>query len=292
MGDTTLSSTGNGSGRTGGRGRLRSVALHGGLGLMLLIYSTPIVGVVLTALQSNAEISAQGVWHLPEAPSLDSFVELFTNSHTAQYLLNSVLVSIPATLLSVGCGFLLGYVFSQAQGRLAGILFGIVIAGMFFPPQSVLIPLFQLFNAIGLYDTLAPLVLIHVAFGIPICTLLMRNFMIALPSGLREAAIVDGAGEWSVLLRVVMPLTLPAAAVLATLQFTWIWNDFLWPLILTRSDSARTIMAGIVSLKGQYSTVWTAQAAMAIVASLPTLAIFLLFQRYFIKGLTLGSIKE
>jgi len=114
----------------------------------------------------------------------------------------------------------------------------------------------------------------------------------ALPSGLREAAIVDGAGEWSVLFRVIVPLLLPALAVLATLQFTWIWNDFLWPLVLTRSEEAKTVMAGINAMKGQYSTVWSAQAAMAVLASIPTVVVFVVFQRYFIAGLTMGSVKE
>ena len=121
-----------------------------------------------------------------------------------------------------------------------------------------------------------------------ITTLLMRNFMIALPSGLREAAIVDGAGEWSVLLKVIVPLSLPALAVLATLQFTWIWNDFLWPLVFTRSQEAKTVMAGINALKGQYNVAGSAQAAMAVIASIPTVVVFIVFQRYFIAGLTLG----
>jgi multiple sugar transport system permease protein len=130
------------------------------------------------------------------------------------------------------------------------------------------------------------------SIGLAITTLLMRNFMSALPSGLREAAIVDGAGEWSVLFRVILPLTLPALAVLATLQFTWIWNDFLWPLVLTRSEESKTIMAGINALKGQYNVAWANQAAMAVIASIPTIVIFVAFQRYFIAGLTMGSVKE
>ncbi len=136
------------------------------------------------------------------------------------------------------------------------------------------------------------MIIIHVALGLAITTLLMRNFMSALPSGLREAAIVDGAGEWSVLGRVILPLTLPALAVLATLQFTWIWNDFLWPLVLTRSEEAKTVMAGINAMKGQYNVAWASQAAMAVIASIPTIVIFVLFQRYFIAGLTMGSVKE
>ena len=140
-------------------------------------------------------------------------------------------------------------------------------------------------------DTLWPLIFIHTAMGIPICTLLMRNFFATVPTALREAAVLEGANEWQVLTRVVLPLSLPALAVLATLQFTWIWNDFLWPLIFTQSDEKRTIMLGIVNLKGQYSVAWGVQGALSLIASLPTLVVFLFFQRYFIKGMTMGAVK-
>lgn len=280
----------------------RSLVVHGFILAMLVIYAAPILGVLLTSVQTNAEIAARGVWHLPEAASLDNFVEVWSETPLPRYLLNSFLVTIPATVLSVLGGILLGYVFSQFRFPLAELLFLVVIAGMFFPPQAMLIPLFRLFNSpieiLGfqilptLYDTVYPMIIIHMSLGLAITTLLMRNFMNALPSGLREAAIVDGAGEWSVLFRVILPLTLPALAVLATLQFTWIWNDFLWPLVLTRSAEAKTVMAGISALQGQYSVAWANQAAMAVIASIPTVVVFIVFQRYFIAGLTLGSVKE
>jgi ABC-type glycerol-3-phosphate transport system permease component len=280
----------------------RSFVLHGFILAMLVIYAAPIIGVLLTSLQSNAEIAARGVWHIPENATLENFVDVWTNTELPRYLLNSFLVTIPATFLSVLGGVLLGYVFSQFRFPFAELLFLVVIAGMFFPPQAMLIPLFRLFNSpveiLGfqvlpaLYDTVYPMILIHMSLGLAITTLLMRNFMSALPSGLREAAIVDGAGEWSVLFRVIVPLTLPALAVLATLQFTWIWNDFLWPLVLTRSAEAKTVMAGIAALQGQFSVAYANQAAMAIIASIPTIVIFIAFQRYFIAGLTMGSVKE
>jgi multiple sugar transport system permease protein len=280
----------------------RSLMLHGLILAILVIFAAPLIGVVLTSLQSNAEIAARGVWHIPENATLDNFLDVWNNTATPRYLLNSFLVTIPATFLSVLGGVLLGYVFSQFRFPFAELIFLVVIAGMFFPPQAMLIPLFKMFNApieiLGfqilpaLYDTIYPMIIIHMSLGLAITTLLMRNFMSALPSGIREAAIVDGAGEWSVLFRVVLPLTLPALAVLATLQFTWIWNDFLWPLVLTRSEDSKTIMAGINALQGQYNVAWANQAAMAVIASIPTIAIFILFQRYFIAGLTMGSVKE
>jgi ABC-type glycerol-3-phosphate transport system permease component len=284
------------------RPRSRSLLVHGFILAILIIYAAPMIGVLLTSLQSNAEIAARGVWHIPENASLANFGEVLTETPLPRYLLNSFLVTIPATFFSVLGGVLLGYVFSQFRFPFAELLFLLVIAGMFFPPQAMLIPLFRLFNApieiAGfqvlpvLYDTVYPMIIIHVSLGLAITTLLLRNFMSALPSGLREAAIVDGAGEWSVLFRVIVPLLLPALAVLATLQFTWIWNDFLWPLVLTRSEEAKTVMAGINAMKGQYNVAWASQAAMAVIASIPTIVIFVLFQRYFIAGLTMGSVKE
>ncbi len=280
----------------------RSFVLHGFILAMLVIYAAPFIGVVMTSVMSNAEISARGVWHIPEDATLQNFVEVWNDTPTPRYLLNSFLVTIPATFLSVLGGVLLGYVFSHFRFPFAELLFLVVITGMFFPPQAMLIPLFRMFNSPveifgfelipALYDTVYPMILIHMSIGLAITTLLMRNFMSALPSGLREAAIVDGAGEWSVLFRIIVPLSLPALAVLATLQFTWIWNDFLWPLVLTRSDEAKTIMAGISALQGQYNVAWANQAAMAVIASIPTIVIFIVFQRYFIAGLTMGSVKE
>jgi ABC-type glycerol-3-phosphate transport system permease component len=108
---------------------------------------------------------------------------------------------------------------------------------------------------------------------------------------LREAAILENASEWQVLVHIVLPISLPALAVLSILQFTWIWNDFLWPLIFTQSDDKRTIMLGLVFLKGQYSVAWGVQGALSLVASLPTLVVFLMFQRYFISGMTAGAVK-
>jgi multiple sugar transport system permease protein len=112
-----------------------------------------------------------------------------------------------------------------------------------------------------------------------------------IPQELTKAAKIDGASEWQILVKAILPVSLPALAVLATLQFTWIWNDFLWPIIFSQSDQWKTIMVGLIALKGQYSVAYGVQAAMALIASIPTLLIFLFFQRYLIRGLTLGAVK-
>ncbi len=273
------------------RRRVLHIALYVTLTALVIIYSLPSVGVLITSLKTNAEISRGGLWSAPSGVNFANYEEAWVNGNVRTYTVNSFLVTIPATVLSIALGALLGYVFSQMPFRGSEGLFMLVVAGMFFPPQIVLVPLFRLFNTIGLYNTLWPMIIVHIAFGLPICTLITRNFFATVPSALREAAIIDGANEGQILVKVMLPISLPALAVLATLQFTWIWNDFLWPLIFTQSDSSRTIMVGLISLKGQYSVAWGVQGAMSVIASIPTLFIFIFFQRYFIRGLTLGAVK-
>lgn len=267
------------------------LGLHVSLGVLALLYLLPTLGVLLSSLKTTAEISAGALWALPEMLWLGNYGEILGNPRIWTYLLNTLLVAAPASLASIALGVLAGYVFAKLRFPGSDVLFIAVVAGMFFPPQIVLIPLFRLFNGLGLIDSLWPLIIVHSAMGIPICTLLMRNFFATIPDSLREAAVIDGAGEGQVLVRVMLPLSLPALAVLATLQFTWIWNDYLWPLIFTQSDDQRTIMVGLVALRGQYSVAWGMQGALSLVASLPTLVIFLLFQRWFIRGMTMGALK-
>jgi ABC-type glycerol-3-phosphate transport system permease component len=271
--------------------RLSRVLFYLVLTVFVIIYITPAIGVVLTAFKSNAEIAMEGLWKLPHALRFDNFVDAWINGHVNTYAINSFKVTIPATFCSILLGIFTGYVFSKLSFKGSEALFIFVIAGMFFPPQIVLIPLFRFFNAVGLYDTLWPMIIVHTAFGLPICTLIMRNFFSAIPMAIREAAIIDGANEFDILWRIMLPVSLPALAVLATLQFTWIWNDFLYPIIFTKSDAMRTIMVGLISLKGQYSVAYGVQGAMSVIASIPTLTIFIFFQRYFIRGMTLGAVK-
>ena len=271
--------------------RWSRVALYVALIALVFVYSVPTFGVLLSSIQHDREISRHGLWRIPDTVTLENYERALGGTNVPGYLLNSVVVTVTATAVSIAFGVLTGYVFSRLAFRGSEILYLIVVAGLFFPPQIVIIPLQQLFSRTFINDTILVLIVVHVAFGLPITTLILRNFFSTIPGALREAAIVDGANEGQILLRVMVPLVLPALAVLATLQFTWIWNDFLWPFILIKNDAARTIMAGIVLLKGPYDKAWGLQGALSVIASLPTLLIFLFFQRYFIRGLTFGAVK-
>jgi multiple sugar transport system permease protein len=265
--------------------------IYGLLTIVLIAYSMPTVGVILTSFKTQREISREGVWNLPNQLTIDNFEDARTRGNVVTGMSNSLKITIPATAASIALGVLTGYTLSKLKFRGSELVFLYFVAGLFFPPQIILIPLFRLFNDVGLYDTLWPMIIVHTAMGIPICTLVLKNFFTTVPTAIREAAIIDGANELQILIRVMLPLSLPSLAVLATLQFTWIWNDFLWPVVFTRSEDMRTIMVGLVALKGEYTVAYGSQAAMAVFASIPTLLVFIFFQKYFIRGLTLGSVK-
>ena len=256
-----------------------------------VVFLIPALGVAYTSLRTDADIAASGVWAFSGNLTLQNFVDAFSSESLPLYLRNSFLVTIPATLLSVALGTMSGFVLAKLKPKGGNFLLVFFVAALFVPPQILLIPLFQVFNFLGLYNTIWPMIIVHTAFGISLCTLVMRNFFLNVPNEIMEAASIDGASIGRSLVSVVLPLSRPALAALATLQFTFIWNDFLYPLIFTRSDEAQTIMVGLLNLQGQYSTAYGAQAALSVIASVPTVLVFLFFQKQFIAGLTTGAVK-
>jgi ABC-type glycerol-3-phosphate transport system permease component len=228
---------------------------------------------------------------LSGSKTVDNYLQAWTSGSGRTYILNSFLVTLPATFFSITFGVLVGYVVAKLMPRGSNVISLFFTAALFVPPQVLLIPLFKLFNVTGLYDTLWPMIIVHSGYGISLCSLVMRNFFVDIPDALREAAIIDGAHELRILRSVIIPMSRPALAALATLQFCFIWNDFLYPMIFTRSTGVQTVMVGIVSMQGAYISAFGMQAAMAILASLPTIFIFIVFQKQFIAGLTAGAVK-
>lgn len=276
---------------SGSGGWWRRTLYLGALGVFVLVYLVPAFGVVLTSLKTNAEISRQGIWAPTGEVTFDNYQQIWTEANTARYLLNSVLVTVPAVVVSILGGTMIGYTLSKLKPKGSSLIQLMFVSGLFVPPQVLLVPLFKIFGETGLLDTLWPMILVHSAVGLSICSLVMRNFFEQVPGSLRDAALIDGAGEAGVLVRVMMPLSRPALAALATLQFTFIWNDFLYPLVFTTSDDARTIMLGLLAVRGQFTVAYGNQAALSVLASIPTVLIFLVFQRHFVRGLLAGAIK-
>ena len=277
-----------------GRGR----TLRHRIGMVLIVlfvaaYLVPVFGVVSTSLKTNAEIARRGIWALSGELTFANYIDVWQTANTVRYLINSFHVAIPAVFVSIAGGTLIGYALAKFRPR-GGILIQlIIVSGLFVPPQVLLVPLFTLFRDLDLLNTLWPMILIHSAVGFSICTLVMRNFFDQIPDSLRHAALIDGASEGQVFWRVMLPLARPALAALATLQFTFIWNDFLYPLVFTSArDDVATIMLGLLNVKGQFTVAYGTQASLAVIASVPTVVVFFIFQKHFVRGLLSGALKE
>lgn len=265
------------------------IITYGFLITLTLVWLVPIFSALLTSVRTQDDISSQGFFHLPQPFTLENFTRAWTDARVEKYLINSFIITIPALFLMLFLSSLGAYALARYRFRGNLLIYFIFVAGTMLPFQILMLPVFRLTNALGLFDTYGALILIHTAFQLGFCTFVLRNFMRSVPFEIVDAARVDGCGEFRIYWQIVLPLTLPALAALATLEFTWVFNDYLWAIILLRSDTLRPVTAGLATLRGQYNTDWPVITAGALLATVPTLIVFIFLQRYFIQGLTLGS---
>lgn len=262
------------------------------LPLALFLWLLPLLAVMLTSLRSIADINAGNYWGWPsELKGWDNYQQIFIGTPMLRYLGNTLLIVVPSVLGCLVVASLAGFALARYHFRGRLLLFAMFIAGNFVPFQILMIPVRDLSLRFGLYDTTLGLVLFHVAFQTGFCTLFLRNFIVLLPESLMEAARVEGAREWTIFYRIVLPLIRPALAAVAVLVFTFVWNDFFWSLILVQSDEVRPVTAGLNALRGQWLASWQLISAGSIVAALPPVFLFFLMQRHFVTGLTLGANK-
>jgi multiple sugar transport system permease protein len=184
-----------------------------------------------------------------------------------------------------------GFALSTYRFRGNLLLFALFVACNFVPVQILMIPVRDLSLRFGLFNTVEGLVLFHVAFQTGFCTLFLRNFIRQLPFELIEAARIEGASEWTVFYRIILPLIRPALAALGILVFTFVWNDYFWALVLTQGDDAAPITVGVAGLRGQWTTAWNLVSAGSVLAALPSVLMFFLMQKHFVAGLTFGASK-
>jgi glucose/mannose transport system permease protein len=244
---------------------------------------------VVTALKLPANISLPTSWDLPAPVDMGGFSEAV--ALLKPNFINSILLTVFATLLSTVLGSINGYVFSKWKFRGSEVVFILFLFGMFIPYQVILIPLFQTLRAINLYGGLPGLILAHVVYGLPITTLIFRNFYAQIPDALMESAMLDNAGFFSIYKEIVFPLSIPGFVVTSIWQFTQIWNEFLWGITLTR-HTANPITVGLAQLAGGQAVSWNLPMAGSILAAVPVLLIYIFLGRYFIRGLLAGSVKE
>jgi len=296
--------------------------------LASIFYLLPIYILVVTSLKSYAEVNLATMWSLPLGFHLDSFIQAWSGDPTkgtqglSGNFINSIKLAVPATIFSALLGSLNGYVLSKWKFRGADFIFPAILFGMFIPYQSILIPLVQTLRGFGdvtrawstalaawqvpallhwlpnflitylpSYGSIGGLVLVHVVYGIPITTLIFRNYYAGIPDELVEASKIDGAGFGGIYRHILFPLSFPGFVVVLIWQFTSIWNEFLFATVITNKAEVQPITVALNNLAGSFIVEWNVQMAGALMAALPALMIYILLNRYYMRGLLAGSLK-
>lgn len=264
------------------------VGLYIVLILAAMIFLLPIFVVINTSLKDPATINLATTWQLPQQIYWQSYAGVL--DEFGPRIWNSITLVTNATLLSSIMGSLNGYVLSKWRISGERILFPLILFGMFIPYQAILIPLFEFMREIHLYGGIPGLVVIHTIYGLPITTLIFRNFYTEIPDEMLEAAAIDGAGFFEIYRQIVLPLSVSGFVVVVIWQFTQIWNEFLFAVTMT-TGASEPITVGLAHLAGGEAVKWNLPMAGAVVAALPPIIVYVIMSRYFIRGLLAGSIK-
>lgn len=258
---------------------------------LLFIWLVPIFMTLITAVRSLDDITMNGPFSWPSEIRLENFSEAWTMGGLRHYMANSFIITIPALIICLSLSSLAAFALARFKFKGKLIIYFTFVGGSLLPFQILMLPVYRLSNTLNLYDTYWALIIFHGAFQIGFCTFVLRNFIRTIPGEIFDAARIDGASEFRIYRQHVLPLSLPAMAALATLEFTWIFNDYLWALILVQRDKLKPVTTGLASLKGEYLQAYNIQFAGTLIAVIPTVLLFMFLQRYFIQGLTMGSSK-
>ena len=262
------------------------------LAFTLFIWLLPLLAVMMTSIRTFEDVLAGNYWTFPEKTAfISNYSSVFEDGKMARFFLNSLIITLPTVFGTLLLSSLAGYSLAMHRFKLNLLVFAMFIAGNLVPYQILMIPVRSISIELGVYNTHFGLIIFHIAFQTGFCTFFLRNFIKELPFELIEAARVDGATEWTIYRKIILPLITPALAALGVLEFTFIWNDYFWALVLTQGDSVKPITVGLDVLRGQWTTAWNLVSAGSVVAALPPVIMFFILQRQFIQGLTFGAVK-
>jgi multiple sugar transport system permease protein len=279
-------------------GRIAAYGLMIGASALWVI---PLLFALYISFRPYSETSQYGYVSLPHHLTLSNYLNAWTQADLPRFFINSVEITVPAVILTLFLASMVAFVVVRADIKINVALLLLFTAGNLLPQQVIITPLYRLYLLIPLpgfisssgllYDSIAGLIVINVAFQTGFCVFVLSNYMRTIPGDMYEAAQVDGASMWSRYWRLTLPLCRPALAALATLLTTWIYNDFFWAITLMVSGSKRPITSALANLQGQFVSNQNLIAAAAVMAAIPTLVVYVLLQKQFIAGLTLGATK-
>ena len=278
---------------------LQRALLFGLLGLFCLYYLAPLGVMISTSLKSLAEIREGTLLALPREVSVEAWGKAWTSACVgvrcdglAPYFGNSVMMVVPAVVISTFLGALNGYALTKWRFRGANTIFALMLFGAFIPFQVVLLPMARTLGLMGLAGTVPGLILVHTVYGLAFTTLFFRNFFIGVSDGIVQAAKIDGAGFFGIFFRIILPMSIPAIVVTVIWQFTQIWNDFLFGIAFTVGESNPvTVALNNVVMTSTGVKEYNVDMAAAIIAALPTLLVYVVAGAYFVRGLAAGAVK-
>jgi multiple sugar transport system permease protein len=285
------------------RSRLRParIALYVFLTFMAITWLFPLLWAVFASLRPYKDTLANGYISLPSVLNLDNYARAWSQGEFAKFYLNSLIVAVPAVILTLFLASMVAFAVTRFSWKFNLLCLMLFTAGNLLPPQVIIVPLFRLYNLLPLpaplsdngvvYDQYFGIILIHVAFQTGFCVFVLSNYMKTLSKELTEAALVDGAPVRTIYWSIILPLCRPALAALATLEFTFIYNDFFWALLLMKSGDKRPITSALGNLQGAFFTDTNLLAAGAMLAAIPSILVYIALQRQFIRGLALGASK-
>ena len=278
---------------------LQRLLLWAGLLLFAAWFLTPLYVMVVTSLKDLDQVHNGSLLSLPTHPTFGSWIKAWDEACTGvdcrglrPFFMNSVYMVLPAVAISTALGAINGYVLTKWRFRGSETMFAMLLFGVFMPMQVVLLPMSQVLGWLGIASSIWGLILVHILAGIPSTTLFFRNYYVALPDELIKAAMLDGAGFWKIFTRIVLPLSAPILVVTLIWQFTNIWNDFLYGVVFSGAYS-KPITVGLNNLSNTTSSVkeYNVDMAAAMIAALPTLFVYVVAGKYFVRGLTAGAVK-
>jgi alpha-glucoside transport system permease protein len=272
---------------------LSRAPVHVALGVVALVWLIPTVGLLVTSFRPRSDIQVTGWWEslLTFRFTLENYDQVLTAQGMGQGFINSVMISVPSTLLPLTIASLAAYALAWLPIRGRDTIFLVIVACMLVPVQVAFIPVLQLFAPTGVTRGFLAIWIMHTAFALPFGIFLLRNFFVQLPRDLIEAGRIDGAGHFAIFRKVVVPLSVPGIAAYGIFQFLWVWNDLLMALVFVQQRANDPMTRQITNLLGQYGSEWHLLAAGAFVIMLVPLAVFFALQRYFVEGILAGSVK-
>jgi multiple sugar transport system permease protein len=258
-----------------------------------LLWTFPFLGVLMTSIRPYREVLF-GWWDFTEFhPSLSNYVEAWNHPHVplGMGIRNSFLVAIPSTLIPLFVAALAAYGFARFSLPIKNYIFTVIVLMMSVPQQMVAVPLFQILNRFGLVDNYIGLILVHSAWGLAWIILFMRNFFLTLPVEVEEAAKVDGASDFEIFYKIVLPMSFPALASVAVLQFMWVWNDFFLALIVIQGTENLLATQRIPLMRGEFFVDWSVLSAASILVMMVPVLVYALLQKYYIRGMIGWTLK-